>query len=69
MFVLVRTVAYAALFIGLLLIYLPVCLLLWSGLVRPETCEVQQAVGMVVATAGAAVAETLGAVARWLLTA
>lgn len=56
MFVLVRTLTYSALFVGLLLIYLPARLLSWSGFVRPATFEVQQAVGMVVGTAGAAVA-------------
>ena len=47
MFVLVRTVTYAALFIGLLLIFLPARLLSWSGIVRPAAIEVQQVAGMV----------------------
>lgn len=56
MFVLVRTVTYAALFIGLVLIYVPARLLSWSGIVRPAAIEVQQVAGMVVGAAGAAIA-------------
>jgi protein-S-isoprenylcysteine O-methyltransferase Ste14 len=56
MFVLVRAVTYAALFIGLVLIYLPARLLSWSGIVRPAAIEVQQVAGMVIGAAGAAVA-------------
>lgn len=56
MFVLARTVTYAALFIGLLLIYLPARLLSWSGVVRPDAIGVQQVIGMVIGTVGAAVA-------------
>jgi hypothetical protein len=47
MFVLARTVTYAALFIGLVLIYVPAHLLSWSGIVRPAAIEVQQVAGMV----------------------
>jgi len=56
MFVLARTVTYAALFIGLVLIYVPARLLSWSGIVRPAAIEVQQVAGMVIGAAGAAVA-------------
>ncbi len=56
MFVLVRAVTYAALFIGLVLIYVPARLLSWSGIVRPAAIEVQQVAGMVIGAAGAAVA-------------
>jgi protein-S-isoprenylcysteine O-methyltransferase Ste14 len=56
MFVLVRAITYAALFIGLLLIYLPARLLSWSGIARPVAIEVQQVAGMVIGAAGAAVA-------------
>ena len=56
MFVLVRAVTYAALFIGLVLIYLPARLLSWSGIVRPAAIEVPQVAGMVIGAAGAAVA-------------
>jgi protein-S-isoprenylcysteine O-methyltransferase Ste14 len=56
MFILVRAVTYAALFIGLVLIYVPARLLSWSGIVRPATMEVPQVVGMVIGATGAAVA-------------
>jgi len=56
MFVLVRAITYAALFIGLLLIYLPARLLSWSGIVRPAAIEAQQLVGMVIGAVGAVVA-------------
>lgn len=56
MFVLVRAVTYAALFIGLVLIYLPARLLSWSGIVRPAATEVQQVAGMVIGTVGGALA-------------
>ena len=52
MFVLVRTLTYAALFIGLLLIYLPARLLSWSGVVRPSAIEWQQVAAMVFGGAG-----------------
>jgi protein-S-isoprenylcysteine O-methyltransferase Ste14 len=56
MFVLVRAITYSVLFIGLVLIYLPASLLSWSGIVRPLAIEVQQVAGMVIGSAGAAVA-------------
>jgi len=56
MFVLVRAVTYAALFIGFVLIYVPARLLSLSGIVRPATIELQQVAGMVIGAAGAAVA-------------
>ena len=56
MFLLVRAIAYAALFIGLLLIYIPARLLSWSGMVRPVAMEVPQIAGIVTGAAGAAVA-------------
>ena len=40
MFILVRTLTYAALFIGLVLIYLPARILSWAGIVRPESAVV-----------------------------
>lgn len=54
MFVIARALTYSALFIGLLLVYLPARLLSWSGFVRPEGFDVPQAAGMVVGAAGAA---------------
>ncbi|HKO05955.1 MAG TPA: isoprenylcysteine carboxylmethyltransferase family protein [Candidatus Acidoferrales bacterium] len=56
MFVFVRAVTYAALFIGFVLIYLPARLLSWSGIVRPAAIGVPQIAGMVIGAAGAAVA-------------
>jgi protein-S-isoprenylcysteine O-methyltransferase Ste14 len=56
MFVLVRTVTYAALFIGVVLIYVPARLLSWSGIVRPAAIGVPQVAGMVIGAAGAAIA-------------
>ena len=56
MFVLVRAVTYATLFIGLVLIYVPGRVLSWSGIVRPAVIEVPQVVGMVFGAVGAAVA-------------
>jgi hypothetical protein len=56
MFVLARAVTYAALFIGLVLIYVPARVLSWSGIVAPPAFAMQQAAGMVIGTAGARLA-------------
>ena len=56
MFVLVRAVTYSALFIGLLLIFLPARLLSWSGIVRPAAIGGPQVVGIVIGVLGAAIA-------------
>jgi len=56
MFVFVRAITYAALFIGLVLVYVPARLLAWSELVRPVAMEVLQVVGMIIGAAGSAVA-------------
>jgi protein-S-isoprenylcysteine O-methyltransferase Ste14 len=56
MFVLVRAVTYAALFIGLVLIYVPARVVSWSGIVRPAAIGVPQVAAMVIGVAGAAVA-------------
>jgi protein-S-isoprenylcysteine O-methyltransferase Ste14 len=56
MFVLARAVTYAALFIGLVLIYVPSRLLSWSGIARPESIGVLQIAGLVICAAGATVA-------------
>jgi len=55
-FVLVRTVTYATLFIGLVLVFLPARLLSWSGVTRPPAIGVGQVIGMPVAAIGAALA-------------
>ena len=56
MFVVARAITYAALFIGLVLIFVPARILSWSGIVRPEVIELQQVAGMAIGTTGAAVA-------------
>ena len=56
MFVLVRSAIYGVLCIGLVLIYLPARFVSWFGFVRPTTLELQQIVGMIIGTTGAAVA-------------
>ena len=56
MFVFARAVTYSALFIGLLLIYVPAGLVSRSGLKRPETIGAQQIAGMVLGAAGAVIA-------------
>ena len=51
-FVLLRALTYAALFIGLLLVYLPARVLSTAGSVRPAENGVQQFLGLPIATAG-----------------
>lgn len=53
---LVRAIMFAVLFAGLALLYFPARSLLWSILVRPNAIGVPQAAGLVIGTAGAAVA-------------
>jgi protein-S-isoprenylcysteine O-methyltransferase Ste14 len=55
-FTLMRAIVYAAVFIGLVLIYVPARLIAWTGIVQPETFGVQQVVGIVIGTAGAVLA-------------
>ena len=56
MFVLVRAVTYAALFIGFVLVYLPGRFLTWSGVVAPTSTGVPQITGMIVVTIGTVIA-------------
>ena len=56
MFVFVRAVTYAVLFIGFVLIYAPARVLSWSGIVRPAAIEAPQVAGMVIGAAGGVVA-------------
>lgn len=56
MFVLIRTITYASVFIGFLLVFLPGRVLSWSGIVRPENIGVAQIVGVIVGVCGAALA-------------
>ena len=55
-FVLVRAVTYATLFIGLVLVFLPARLLSWFGVTRPPVIGVGQGTGMLLAAIGAALA-------------
>ena len=56
MFVLVRAITYAALFIGFVLLYLPGRFLSWSGIVAPATTGASQVVGMFCVAIGTAIA-------------
>jgi protein-S-isoprenylcysteine O-methyltransferase Ste14 len=56
MFVLVRAVTYAALFIGFVLVYLPGWFLAWSGIVAPTTTGAPQVAGMIMVTIGTVIA-------------
>jgi len=56
MFAIVRTITYATVFVGVLLVYLPARILAWSGITRPAVYEWPQIAGIVIATAGAVVA-------------
>ena len=55
-FVLVRAVTYSALFIGLLLIYLPNRILASAGITQPAAFGPWQVAGMLVGVCGAAIA-------------
>src|SRR5204863_8040294 len=56
MFVLVRAVTYAAVFIGFVLAYLPGRFLSWSGIVAPATTGAPQVAGLIMVTIGTALA-------------
>lgn len=56
MFIFVRAITYATLFIGLVLIYIPAYLLSWSGIIRPAAIETPQIAGMMISTGGAGIA-------------
>jgi protein-S-isoprenylcysteine O-methyltransferase Ste14 len=55
-FTLMRAIVYAAVFIGLVLIYVPARLIAWTGIIRSETFGIQQFAGMVIGTVGAVIA-------------
>ena len=55
-FVVVRAVTYATLFIGLVLVFLPARLLSWSGVTNPPAIGLAQATGMLAAAIGGALA-------------
>jgi len=54
MFLLMRAITYASLFIGLVLVFLPSRLLSLAGIVQPEFTGLPQVAGMVTAAVGAA---------------
>src|SRR2546430_14066994 len=56
MFVLVRAVTYAALFIGFVLVYLPGRFLSWSGITQPEFVGAPQVGGILIGAIGAVLA-------------
>ena len=56
MFVLARAATYSALFIGLLLVFLPGRILSATGIVRPPAIGTPQVTGAILAAAGAALA-------------
>jgi protein-S-isoprenylcysteine O-methyltransferase Ste14 len=56
MFLFIRAITYAALFIGLVLIYVPARLLAWTGIVRPEMIGLSQITGMVIGAIGGLIA-------------
>lgn len=56
MFVIVRAVIYATLFIGFFILYLPYRLLLWADVVRADGIEVRHVAGIAVGAIGACLA-------------
>jgi protein-S-isoprenylcysteine O-methyltransferase Ste14 len=55
-FVVVRAVVYAALFIGFVLVYLPGRFLAWSGIAEPATTGAPQVAGMIIVAIATAIA-------------
>jgi protein-S-isoprenylcysteine O-methyltransferase Ste14 len=56
MFVLIRAITYAALFIGFILVYLPSRFARWSGIVEPATTGTAQVAGMTLVAIGTLIA-------------
>lgn len=56
MFVFVRAVTYATLFISLVLVYIPARILTQAGFVRPTAFGVLQLLGLIITTTGAVIA-------------
>jgi protein-S-isoprenylcysteine O-methyltransferase Ste14 len=56
MFVIARALTYAALFIGLIFVYLPGRLLSWSGIAQPAATGPLQIAGMIIGGIGAVIA-------------
>lgn len=66
MFVIFRTITYATLFIGLVLVYLPARILAWSGIVRPAAMAWPQIGGIVIGSSGALIALTCVCAFAWI---
>ena len=66
MFVLFRAITYASLFIAVVLVYFPARVLAWAGISRPAAMEWPQLLGLVVGTAGAALAIWCVLVFAWI---
>ena len=66
MFVLMRTITYASLFIGFVLIYLPSRVLAWAGIGRPAEIGWAQIAGIVICCAGAVIALWCVGAFAWL---
>lgn len=56
MFVLIRTLTYAALFVAFILIYLPARVLAWAGVARPALMGWPQLGGLIVGSVGVVLA-------------
>ena len=56
MIVVMRAVVYAAVFVGIVLIFLPARVLSWTGVIRPPTIGIPQLAGMVIGATGATLA-------------
>ncbi len=56
MVVLIRTLTYATLFVGLVLVFLPARLLEWSGVTRPATIGIEQLAGGAIVVLGGGLA-------------
>ncbi len=56
MFILIRTLTYATLFIGFVLVYLPARVLAWAGISRPAEFSWPQIAGIAIGILGAALA-------------
>ncbi len=56
MFILFRTITYATVFVGVVVIYLPSRFLSWTGIGSPSAMETPQIAGMLIGASGAALA-------------
>lgn len=66
MFVLMRTITYATLFIAFVLIFLPAQVLSWAGVAQPHRMGAAQLGGLIVCGAGAVLALSCVAAFAWI---